>query len=268
MSIEEEHPVVRRRSRAMLNHDQRRADHGGGTGTRTHQEPSIGKSPLVPDLHDGEPVATEASGRGDQKKKLLDDFHKLVKKEKDRVVAQLDKKIVGKLAGAPEKAVEKALDQLESKAENAISHGLAEGAKNCLEQADANDISQAIGSARLIAAYHMLKDVDAAIEREIKSVTSKEPAALKTLKFVINLGAVAAALIKYGVELETANNQLQRLMKLVERCRDRPKVSAKPLPAPNVSPKTLPETIPVPADGGIGPTEQIHVPLPLVSGVA
>lgn len=51
-------------------------------------------------------------------------------------------------------------------------------------------------------------------------------------------------------------------------CRNRPQVSAKPLPVPKFSPQTLPRTIPVPTDEGIGPIEQIHVPPPLITGVA
>lgn len=253
----------------MLGHDQRKADQAVGSGARTSEPAAVGKTTLTQDLvgPEHEPQAEAASATGQKKKSLLDSLHHELETVKAKVLAKIGKLVVGKLAGQPQHAIDKALAQLEDKAQNAINRGLADGDKNCVNQADVDDITRAIDSTRLFSAYHMIENLDSAVEHEVSTINSKQPTAVKTLRFIVYLGAAAAAVAKYFADMAIANEQLDRLTKLAARCRPRPRVLSKAIPVPDASPHTLPHTIPLPTNEGVGPTEQIGIPEPLITGV-
>lgn len=226
-------------------YDQRNA-HGPGTQVqRASAAGTPGKTTLTGQLNGGaEPVATAASHH--KRKGLLQVLHEVLHKAADKI----KEKISDKVAEAPEKLLEKLLSKLEKAADHAIDHGLAEGAQGCLSQAEIDHVVAAINTTRLIAAFHLLHDLDKATLAEIQSLGSDESIIEKAKDLFHNLGDALDALNKFGGAMDTANDHIHQLHKLVARCRARPVPHVNPQLKPFIVPrfKELPNQIPLPPD--------------------
>lgn len=227
-------------------YDQRNAHGPGGTQVqRASAAGTPGKTTLTGQLNGGaEPTATAASHH--KKKGLLQALHDVLHKAADKI----KEKISDKVKEAPEKLLEKLLAKLEKSADHAIDHGLAEGAKSCLSQAEIDHVVAAINTTRLIAAFHLLDDLDKATLAEIQSLGSDESIIEKGKDLFNNLGDALGALNKFGGAMDTANDHINQLHKLVARCRARPVPHVNPQLKPFIVPKfqELPKQIPLPPD--------------------
>lgn len=246
-------------------YDQRNVGGPGGTQVqRASAAGTPGKTTLTEQLNGGaEPMATAA--RHHEKKGLLDALHEALHKAAEKIRDKISEKI----AEAPEKQLDKLLEKLEQAADHTIDDGLHDGAKSCLSQAEIDHVVAAINTTRLIAAFHLLDDVDKATLAEIKSLQSKESLVEKGVEFVENLGDALSALNKFSHAMGTANGHLSRLHKVVARCRARPVPHVNPQLQPFTAPEVhkLPQTIHLPPDvEHPGPPIQIHISPKLIGG--
>jgi hypothetical protein len=209
---------------------------------------------------EGGPVASDASAH-DKKKGLveaaLDGLHEALKKGAEKV----GEAVSDKVKEAPDKAVEKLLERLEGAADDEISKNLRPNDKSCLNQASINDVEAAINTHRLIAAYHMVHDIDKAVLAELSELKSHESVAKKAIGFIHHVGDALKALNTYGDAIAKANAQYARLLKQAARCRPIARINPqlKPLHLPKFH--TLPDTIHLPPDID-KPHPPIHIPIP------
>jgi hypothetical protein len=243
-------------------YDKHNVDGPGGTQVqRASAGGAPGKTTLTEKLNGDGPTATAASHH--EKKGLLDKLHEALKEAGDKV----KEKIADKIAEAPEKQLDKLLEKLEKTADHTIEHGLDDGDKSCLSQAEINRIQAALNTTRLIAAFHMIDDLDKATLAEIKSLHSDESLAKKVVHFIHNLADALDALNKFGRAMDTANRQLGRLHKQAARCRPAARINPKLKPFTVPQFQQLPETIHLPPDiEHEGPPIHIHISPRLIGG--
>lgn len=226
-------------------YDQRDAHGSGMQVQRASAAGTPGKTTLTEQLNGGaEPVAAAASRH--KKKGILQVLHEVLHKAADKI----KDKISDKVAEAPEKLLEKLLEKVEKAADHAIGHGLKEGAEGCLSQAEIDHVVAAINTTRLIAAFHLLDDLDKATLAEIQSLRSDESIIEKGKDLFNNLGDALDALNKFSDAMDTANGHINQLHKVVARCRARPVPHVNPQLKPFTVPKfqELPKQIPLPPD--------------------
>jgi hypothetical protein len=250
--------------------DQRNVGGPGGTQVqRASAGGTPGKTTLTEQLNGGaDPTATAAAdptatAASDKKKGLLGTLHEALQEAGDKI----KEKISDKIAEAPEKLLDKLLEKREKKAEDTIDQGLEDGDQTCLSQAEISRIEAALNTTRLIAAFHMLDDLDKATLAEIKSIDSDKSIIDKGVEFIHNLDDALGALNKFAQAMETANGQLSRLHEQAARCQPAVRINPqlKPFTVPNV--QQLPPTIQLPPDiEHPTPPPQIHIPPPLIGG--
>ena len=208
------------------------------------------------------PVASAASAHHHKEglvEAALHGLHEGLKKGAEKI----GEAVSDKIKEAPDKAVEKLLKRLEDAADDEIARNLRPNDKSCLNQASINDVEAAINTHRLIAAYHMLHDVDKAVLAELSELKSHESAGKKALGFIHHVGDALKALQSYGDAIAKANAQYNRLLKQAARCRPIARINPqlRPLHLPKFH--ELPDSIHLPPDID-KPHPPIHIPIPNV----